>query len=109
MSIGHIRSDHGMDDWYKRQEAYDAECSYQEANYDAHKADCIALAAKIAPDYIDAADGEPLDTETWRDWLAEEAAWASQELSDAMIWAMKKDDYLTLATAILGLAAGVKK
>lgn len=109
-NIGYSSPDWGMADYYAQEDAAQKWEEYQEylydqerKNYEVNKERCLQFASKIAKAYQDESDGEEYSTETWREWLAEDAAWVDDDLNKAVMFAIREEEDFTFTEAIDGL------
>lgn len=110
-NIGYSSPDWGMAGYYAQEDAAQKWEEYQEhlydqelKNYESQKEKVLQFARFVADAYRESADGEEYSTETWREWLAEDAAWIDDDLNKAVMFAIREEEDFTFAEAIDGLA-----
>lgn len=111
MSIGYLSPDWGMSGYYAQEDAAQKWEEYQEylydreqKNYESNKDRVLQFAAETAKAYQGESDGEEYDTETWRELLANDAAWVDDDLNKSVMFAIREEEDFTFAEAIDGLA-----
>ena len=112
-NIGFSSPDWGMAGYYAQEDAYQKWEEYREEqfenerrNYESQKEEVLNFAQFVADAYRESADGEDYETESWREWLANDSALVDDDLNKAVLFAIREEEPFTFAEAIDDLAFG---